>query len=151
MGRLQTEVAKWEYREYDRPLTEQFTDGLFDKGHDWWNTEGGGNVRTLRRPPVSMYWLGHKVEIQRAQRTALNRIWCHLANTLKVWMWEHARWQMQVLQDRTCTPPVPCIQEEMQRMLQSQPFEGSLHILMETTGGPVGQEDGWKSTPGGQD
>ena len=75
MGRLQTKVAECEYREYDRLLIEQFIDRLNDEGM---NNEILMEVTTLENieEATSKYFLNwvHRVEMQRAQRSALNSI-----------------------------------------------------------------------------
>ena len=114
-----------EYRTYDRLLTEQFIGGLNDNGIiDEILREVTMLVDIEEAISACVLTLVHRLEANRAQRSALNNIkeakefdaiW---QNTQKC-AYESTHGDKCTYFGLTCTQKMPCIQEEMQRNLQS--------------------------------
>ena len=150
-------AAKWEYREDDRLLTEQFIDGLNQKGMTDEILREVAMLDDIEEATNEhiLTWV-HCVEAQRAQRITLNS--SKKAEVFDV-IWQNTR----NVNERPCGvtnasvvgqdmhPSSALHMGRMWRIWQSQPFHGGLHILMETTGELLGQEGSWWGISWGQD
>ena len=143
-GQTSNKVAKFDYREFDRLFTEEFIGGVNDEGMTEDILRELATLEDIEEATTEhvLTW-ACRVEVQRTQGIALNTI-METKEYGKILKNMNAR-QCTVTNASTVRQDThPSSALHMGRNVENaakKPFQGSLQILMVTTGELEGQED----------